>query len=85
MATEKKVTVDGKEINESEMPKDCFMIQGKWYTEKGLPPELASYKRLWEEKRKTTQLGNTDSKKKSAPQAPTSEPNTAPPAANPKS
>ena len=79
---ERVVEVDGKKIKESEMPKDCFLIQGKWYTEKGLPKELAAYKRLWDEVRATKQLGKTDDKegkphekKSTTPtSAPTSEP-----------
>ena len=61
---EQTIIVDGKEIKESEMPKDCFLIQGKWYTEKGLPKELVSYKRLWTDAKSTKQLGTTDEKGK---------------------
>jgi len=61
---EKMIEVDGKTIKESEMPKDCFLIQGKWYTEKGLPKELAAYKRLWADVKATKQLGKTDDEEK---------------------
>jgi len=79
---EKTIEVDGKKIKESEMPKDCFLIQGKWYTEKGLPKELAAYKQLWVAAKATKQLGKTaddegkaNEKKSSTPTpATTSEP-----------
>jgi len=50
------IMVDGKEIKESDMPANCFMIQGKWYTEKGLPKELEAYKCLWADVKNTKQL-----------------------------
>ena len=78
---EKTIEVDGKKVKESEMPKDCFLIQGKWYTEKGLPKELAAYKRLWEEAKAAKQLGKTgvqegenDEKKSTTPSVPASDP-----------
>ena len=78
---EKTVIVDGKSIDESKMPKDCFMIQGQWYTEKGLPKELEAYKRLWEEAKQTKQLGITAEqaeenvkKKSTIPPVPPSDP-----------
>jgi hypothetical protein len=48
MVTTVKIKVDGKEIDQSNMPKNCFMIRGEWYTEKGLPAHLSEYKYLWE-------------------------------------
>jgi cbb3-type cytochrome oxidase cytochrome c subunit len=48
---EKMVEVDGKQVPESNMPEHCYFIQGQWYTEKGLPKELETYKRLWENAR----------------------------------
>jgi hypothetical protein len=59
-----KIKVDGKEINLSEMPKHCFLIQGEWYTEKGLPSHLSSYKFLWDKPAPVE-----EPKKKSKPQA----------------
>jgi len=53
---EQLMIVDGKEIKALEMPKDCFMVKGKWYTEKGLPAELAAYKRLFDEAKQTKPL-----------------------------
>lgn len=48
MFQERMIWVDGKQIPKSQMPNvSCFKINGKWYSEKGLPPELAAYKRLW--------------------------------------
>ena len=86
---EKTVIVDGQEIAESKMPKNCFMIQGKWYTEKGLPKELEAYKRLWDEVRQTKQLGVTADpvkenaqKKSTTPPVPPSDQETTVPTAN---
>ena len=45
------VRVDGKEIKKSEMPPNCYMIKGEWYTEEGLPEKLEAYRRLWTESR----------------------------------
>jgi hypothetical protein len=59
---EQMVTVDGKEIKAADMPKNCFMVQGKWYTEKGLPANLSAYKYLWAKK---TVAQKAESKKKS--------------------
>jgi hypothetical protein len=64
MATEPMIKVDGKPIKASEMPKNCYMIGGEWYTEKGLLESLSEYKRLWEANTVTT----TDTKKKSKSQ-----------------
>ena len=61
---ERMVKVDGKEIKESEMPEYCFMIQGEWYTEKGLPKELRAYKRLWTEARAAKSLDEPSEKSK---------------------
>jgi hypothetical protein len=60
---EQMIKVDGKEIKATEMPKNCFMIHGEWYTEKGLPSRLSAYKHLWEKPATIT-----ETKKKSKPQ-----------------
>jgi hypothetical protein len=49
MAQEQMVWLDGKQILKSQFPSEpCFLIHGRWYTEKGLPPELSAYKKLWD-------------------------------------
>jgi hypothetical protein len=86
---EKMVIVDGKPIEESKMPKHCFMIQGQWYTENGLPKELEGYRRLWDEAKQSKQLGITAEqakenvkKKNTAPPVPPSDPSNTAPTAN---
>jgi hypothetical protein len=63
MAGVSKIKVDGKEISPLEMPKNCFLIRGEWYTEKGLPSHLSEYKHLWDKPNAIQ-----ESKKKSKPQ-----------------
>jgi hypothetical protein len=73
---EQIVKVDGKEIKASEMPKNCFMVQGEWYTEKGLPDNLSAYKYLWakpvnSETKKKSKLQDTPTQSSSVQDAPT--------------
>jgi hypothetical protein len=80
MVAETTVKVDGKIIKASEMPKNCYLINGEWYTEKGLPEKLLAYKQLWE----NDKVSATDAKKKlksQVTQTPSSEPSPVAPTA----